>query len=697
MCIRDSAYPGSSEPGLNNNAYTNVMVVWVLKRALDLIDILPEIRWQILRDEISLKQEELDRWEDITRKMKVVFHENGIISQFEGYDKLKEFDWDGYKKKYGNIQRLDRILEAEGDTPNNYKVSKQADVLMLFYLLTAEEMEEGYCLACQTKVEGTTEVFIPPESRVIEQKILVQSLAMDTELDSTIWQTTLSIVPPEEENNIADAERLLIALGKQFPKQPIVIPYEVLRTLPTRLRAKNWEVTTILQGDLRGIKLQEILTGKVSNQLLGLALDVGTTTIAAHLINLETGKTLASATTFNSQMLYGEDIITRIHFASTSEQNLQKLHKLVINDINKILQSFQVNPEDIRAISVAGNTVMTHLLYNIDPSFIWREPYTPVATHFPVLKASQFGLKTHQQAEVFAFPCVSSYVGGDVVGGILISKLYQKENPSLLVDIGTNGEIVLGCSSWLLSCSVPAGPALEGAEVKCGMRAALGAIESINLDQETLEPSYSVIGKGKPLGICGSGLIDLLAELFSSRALTKSGELQLGTSKRIRESEVGLEYLLVEGSKTATGKAIVLTEADITNLLKTKGAFYAGYTVLLRMFGLTFQDLDSFYIAGGFGTHINAKNAITIGLYPDIPLEKIQSIGNGSLGGAAITLLSKEKRSEIETLARSLTNIELSNNYEFMDEYTLASFIPHTHLELFPSVQQLIKLGGIKH
>ncbi|MBN1329330.1 MAG: DUF4445 domain-containing protein [Candidatus Heimdallarchaeota archaeon] len=563
---------------------------------------------------------------------------------------------------------------------------------------TPEEIKEGYCLACQTKVLGDVKVFIPSESKITGQKILSQCIDSVIIPNTSLKKLQIRIAPPVSNSNISDIDRLLIELIKYYPTQQITIPYELICLLPKTLRANDWKVTVFLEEiNDATLEITKITSDTKTQLMLGLAIDIGTTTIVANLVDLISGKVLKSASCVNSQILRGEDVITRIHYASISQQNLEKLQQLIIKDINNLIGNLVTNPKDITAISLSGNTVMSHLLVGIDPSFIWREPFTPVFTHLPKIKAKALGLNVGDHTYSFITPCVSSYAGGDLISNVLLANIHSSEKPSLLVDIGTNGEIVLGCNSWMLSCSVPAGPALEGAEVKCGMRASIGAINSITLDYQTLEPKITVIGDGKPVGICGSGLIDLFAELFRANILTKDGKIINVSNSRIRKGIHGLEYVVAFAKESQTRKDIVLTEYDIANLLKTKGAFYAGYLVLLRAFDLTFDELETVYISGGFGNHINITNAITIGLFPDISQEKFKFLGNGSLGGARLTLLSYEKQKEALEIARKITNIELSNSYEFMDEYTLASFIPHTNLEFFPSVKPIIKEGGIKN
>jgi len=558
-----------------------------------------------------------------------------------------------------------------------------------------EELLAGYHLACQTKVEGNAQVFLPEESRVVGQKILAKTAPSSPySLTPVVQRLVLTLTKPDNGNNIADVERLYRELGKHFPEKTMQLPFTLLQELPVLVRKQDWTITVIIDHFGDALTIQEIHPGKETTKpLLGLALDLGTTTIAAALIDLSSGEIVKKASTFNKQMLCGEDVITRIHFASESREQRLRLQKLIIATINNVIAEFGVDTRDIRALTVAGNTVMMHLFFGINPSFLWREPYTPAVQHLPVIDGTLLGLKVKKGVKVATLPCVSSYVGGDVIGGIVAAGLHRLEQPGFLVDIGTNGEIVLGCKDWLVSSSVPAGPALEGAVVKCGMRATTGAIEHLNFEGATLEPKFEVIGGGKPRGLCGSALIDLVAELFKAGLLTKTGHLDRN-HRRVSKGTHGYEFLLLGGERTYHGKNIVLTESDISNILKAKSAFFAAYTILLQMFDLTFQDIGSFFVSGGFGNYLDAKNAILLGLYPDIPLSKIKFLGNSSLAGAIAILRSLTCLEECRRIAASLTNIELSTNCSFMDEFTLASFIPHTNLALFPTVQKQLQLGG---
>jgi uncharacterized 2Fe-2S/4Fe-4S cluster protein (DUF4445 family) len=565
---------------------------------------------------------------------------------------------------------------------------------------SSEEIANGLCLACQTILLSDSTIYLPAHSLVRDQQILSDEIQSDLTLDPIAQRINIALPKPSKGNNIADYDRLKNTLQKKFPSQEITLPFSSISTLPTQLRLCEWTFTaTLITEPSNRLLVQELSPDSSTKRLLGVAVDIGTTTIVASLVDLETGQTITTKSTFNQQMMFGEDIITRIQYASENERHLQRIQQLVIDDINQLLNELQNGTEGyISAITFSGNTIMSHLLYGLNPAHIWREPYTPVTREYPILSASDLGIKTGNKTTIFTLPSVSSYIGGDVIGDILVSGLNRKEKPSLLVDIGTNGEIVLGCKDWLLSCSVPAGPALEGAGVKAGMRAANGAIEKISLNRDTLECDYKVIGNQKPTGICGSGLIDLLSELFIAGVISKSGNfITTKKSDKIRSTKFGTEFLVVPKEQTAHSEDIVLSNNDIKTLLRTKGAFYAGCLTLLKSFNLSFNDIDSFYVAGGFGNYIDKENAIHIGLFPDIPSEKIKLLANGSLGGARAYLLSSQARKEAHELIHKITNIDLSNNYDFMDEYTLASFIPHTDLNLFPNVKRLLVDGGINY
>jgi uncharacterized 2Fe-2S/4Fe-4S cluster protein (DUF4445 family) len=347
----------------------------------------------------------------------------------------------------------------------------------------------------------------------------------------------------------------------------------------------------------------------------------------------------------------------------------------------------KVPPGMIDYVVVAGNTTMTHLFYGLNPQYIREEPYIPVAALFPLIRGKNVGFKLDPQAIIYSMPNVASYVGGDITAGVLVSQIHKKEAVSLFIDVGTNGEIVLGNKEWLVTAACSAGPAFEGSGIKFGMRAMEGAIEEVEIDPRTFDCNYRVIGDVKPIGICGSGMIDTLAEMYMTGVIDQKGKIreEIG-SKRIRRGESGLEYVLAWRVESAVNKEIVITEVDLDNLIRAKAAIYAGFATLVAHMGMTFGDIERLYIAGGFGRYIDVERAITIGMLPDLPLDKFVFLGNTSIMGAYYGLMCDRLRHEAEEIARKMTYVELSVSRSFMDEYMSALFLPHTDMNAFPTV-----------
>ena len=424
---------------------------------------------------------------------------------------------------------------------------------------------------------------------------------------------------------------------------------------------------------------------------LGLAVDIGTTTVAAQLIDLADGSLLATQTSYNLQIRRGSDVISRIDYARNPERQ-EELRSLVLETINGLIAQLgaavSIAPRDIRAAFVAGNTTMTHLLLGLPPRYIREAPYVPTVNFVPELRAQVVGLNIDPEAIVACAPGVGSYVGGDITAGLLCTDLpVNNRDVFLFMDIGTNGEIVIGNADWMVACACSAGPAFEGAGIKCGMRAAEGAIERVSIgdDGETLH--YSVIGACKPAGICGSGLISLLGELFRQEVVDRSGRFfQPPGTGRIVQHESRRAFLLATAEQTRTGKDLVITEADLENLIRTKAAIYAACSLVLENVGLSWDAVARVYIAGGFGRYMRIADAVFIGMLPDLPLERFRYIGNSSLTGAYIALLSREHRRRLAEIASRITYVDMSSNPHYMDSYVKALFLPHTDLEQFPTV-----------
>ncbi|MBN2013962.1 MAG: DUF4445 domain-containing protein [Candidatus Altiarchaeota archaeon] len=415
---------------------------------------------------------------------------------------------------------------------------------------------------------------------------------------------------------------------------------------------------------------------------VGVAVDVGTTTVFAYLVDLSTKKPVAYASEYNRQVTYGGDVLTRLKYAE--HIGVESLNRSIIDTVNSVIASLIEGREHVRVkhIVTAGNTIMTYILLDRDPRIVLEDP-----------ELSEFRLPRRLDAEklrlncsgsLYSMPGIAGFVGGDVVADILVSGLHKSEKPSMLVDVGTNGEVVLGCSEWLLACSTSAGPAFEGGEVSCGMPAVMGVIERIDVDED-LNVVYSTVGNEKPAGVCGSGLISLLAGLFRRDVIDHQGRFSDMPSDRLRSGANGLEFVVVFGDETVNGRDISLNEKDVRNILLGKAAIYAGARTLSRV-GVDFNDLQKIYIAGGFGYHIDLEKAITIGLLPDIPRERFEFIGNGSLRGAYMALVDDEVKKGAESLAKKVTYFNLSESKDFNEEYLNALYLPHKDGTLFPSV-----------
>ncbi len=575
-------------------------------------------------------------------------------------------------------------------------------------LLNREEIQKGYVLACKTTVRGNVEVEIPLESRIEGKQIVDEDARRFRRLyGAGVGEAALfthsplatklhfKLGPPSLQDNLGDLQRLYREIRKK-QKVPIMqTGLANLKKLGKLLRESDWDITVTLGKRNGTTEVVQIEPGNTADRNYGIAVDVGTTTIVSHLIDLNTEQTVDAQATYNSQISYGEDVISRIIYAQEKNGGLEKLSQAVTDNINNLISNSVadkgVKLHDVTAVILAGNTTMTHLLLGLDPTFIRRDPYIPSATSVPVIRAAEVGIKINPRGLLACLPGVSSYVGGDITAGVLASGIADTDSISMLIDIGTNGEAVLGNKDWLVCCSCSAGPAFEGSGVKYGMRATRGAIERVNITPPPdCDVDCATIGGAKPRGICGSGLIDCISELLRVGSIDRSGRFDEAFScPRLRRNEDGeQEFVLVWASETDIGKDIVITQADISNLIRAKAAIYAGASILLNSMGFAFNDIDYIYIAGGFGNYLDIRKAVLIGLLPDIPLEKFQFIGNGSINGAKMCLLSYDAYARADEIAKKMTYFELSADNRFMEEYVSAMFLPHTDLDLFPSVRK---------
>lgn len=504
----------------------------------------------------------------------------------------------------------------------------------------------------------------------------------------------LRLEAPGNADFTADLERVAGVL-KESGIEDMEVPLGVAAQLPGVLRSTDFQVTATLAFTDKP-RLVDIEAGDVSGRNFGLAIDLGTTNVVGALLDLNSGSSVGELSETNPQVACGEDILSRIHHC-LKEGGLEELQVMATACINgiaaRLAETAGIAPDKISCVSVSGNTTMAHLFLGLDPYNICRAPYVPVANRFGMFRAGELGLSVNPHAPVYVLPNVGSYVGGDVLAGVLVSGMRGSREVSLLVDVGTNAEIIIGNRDWLMACAGAAGPALEGGVVRFGMRASPGAIERVSIDPETFEPAYTVIGgekAGKPKGLCGSALIDLLAELFLTGLIDGRGKFRDGVPpSRIKEVYGRKAYVVVPAEESAEGVDIVFTEADIENLVRTKAAMYTALNVVTRELGIAFGELENFYIAGTFGAYIAADKAVAIGMVPDIEPGRFRLLGNSSLAGAMEVLLSRDKMREIEEIASMITYKELNVSSDFMNEFRAAMFLPHTDSSLFPSVGKL--------
>ena len=576
--------------------------------------------------------------------------------------------------------------------------------------LSREEIQNGYVLACKCYLRSDAVIEVPLESRLEGKPHLADEDTLrfsSTRVlvgegkvyphDPLSKKRFLSLPKPNLDDRLGDLERLYRELRRNDDIPVVQMGLAQLKQLAELFRENDWKVTATL--GLRGgtVEITQVEGGDISKRNYGVAVDIGTTTVVAHLVDLNNPKTVGRQATYNSQIQYGEDIISRIMNANTREK-LARLSSCITEDVNNLIAGLvattEVSLNDITLVLCAGNTTMIHLLLGLDPSAIRVEPYIPVATVPPVLRAAEVGIKINPRGLLCCAPAVACYVGGDVVAGVLVSGMARSPEPSMLIDVGTNAEIVIGNKDWLVCCSASAGPTFEGGGISCGMRATKGAIERLNIRKGGQVISYSVIGGGNPLGLCGSGLIDTIAGLLRNDCLERSGKLiDRNGHGRLREGEDGEEFVLVEKDHSVDGRDIVITQADVVNFIRSKGAIYHATECLLNKVNLQFSDLQNVYISGGFGNYLDINKSITVGMLPDMSTDCFQYLGNGSVQGAKMMMLSRQALAEAESLASGMTYIELSTDPKFMNEYTSALFLPHTDIERFPTVQKELAKG----
>ncbi len=563
-------------------------------------------------------------------------------------------------------------------------------------LVSEIDRNKGIHLACITAVLSDVEVEVLAESRLDSIKIAQaeevefhESQSKEFSRNPLTKKIFLDLPRPTSQDNISDLDRILREIKKSENISGVQVSLANIRSLAQILRAAGWKITVTLGRRNNGSEIILIEPGDTSKINYGFAVDIGTTTVSGQLINLNTGKTLGTKATYNRQASYGADVISRIIYAER-EEGLETLHLAVIGCINEIIeglaQEHKIDLNNVTSVFCAGNTTMIHLLLLIDPSFIRREPYVPTANFLGALRAGEVGIKINPRGFLSCAAGISSYVGGDVTAGVLSTGQDKAEELSLLIDIGTNGEVVLGNKEFLIATSASAGPAFEGSGVGCGMRSSFGAIQKVRIDSD-FEVEFETIAGAKPRGICGSGYIDIIAEMLKVGLLDKDGKIKSVASKRVRKTELGREFILVFKEDCDSRTDIVITEADIENLKRAKAAIYAACNILIRHLSLDFEKVRKIFIAGGFGTSLNIESAIRIGLLPDLPLERFVFAGNTSLSGARQMILSADASDTAGAIAAKMAYFELSTESAYMDEYMAALFFPHTDLTRFPNIR----------
>lgn len=568
--------------------------------------------------------------------------------------------------------------------------------------LTKELRDLGFVLACQVKVESDMEVEVPFSSRLTKHKVVLDSkktkFGKDNDyfainrMDPICKKYTVKLKEPDLSDSMNDWDRLQKALQKEYGISEVKIALGCMKEFPQAIRMGNWEITVTIASLKGTFEIIAVEPGKSVKPVYGMAVDIGTTTVAVCLLDTVNGKILDKAGAYNKQSVYGSDVISRVVYADEHADGLELLQKSVIQTINELIDGIistnGLEPKDIPIMVCGGNTVMTHFLMGVTPTYLRLEPYVPAAVKFPAVRAKELNIDINPDALIITVPSVASYVGGDITAGVLATMISYSDALTLFIDIGTNGELVLGNRDWMVTCSCSAGPAFEGSGIRNGMRAMDGAIDSIKINRETLDVECKVIGASKPLGICGSGLIYSLSEMMGAGIIDRAGKI-LGdkAAKRIRIGTDGAEYVLVYADESGTGQDIVITEGDIKNILRAKGAIFAGIRTMLQQVQLDVNDIERVYIAGGFGNYINIPDAVNIGLLPDLPSEKFEYLGNSCIQGAMNILLCQDALTEAEKLADMMTYLELSLGNQFMEEFISATFIPHTDLSLFPSLR----------
>ena len=599
---------------------------------------------------------------------------------------------DGFFEKFGVVSSPEHV---SGHRPIEDK------------FFTPERKAEGYRLACTAEVHGDLVVFVPEEARVGGQ--IVRKAVTDRKIDvnPSVRTYYIEMIPPTLHDPLGDYERVCDALEAQHGLERPLLDYKVLLGLPDTVRAAKWKVSVSIWTGGPAPEIVRVVPGKVERSI-GLAVDVGTTSVAAYLCDLETGEVIGYDSMMNPQVPYGEDVMSRITYAMSHDDGIDKLRDAIIEGVNtlaaRVADAAGFTHEDILELAIVFNTAMHHCFLGIYPEHLGMAPYAPALHHSINIKARDLGLAFCPGANVFVLPNEAGFVGADNVGVLIAEEPWKRDDRQLIIDIGTNGELIMGNKERLISSSCATGPAFEGAQIHFGMRAAPGAIEKIYINPETKEPRYRVIGKDKwsdemrpeeigAKGICGSGIIDGVAELFKSGIIGKSGRFNKDIdSPRVRKGEKGDEYVLAWAGETSVGRDVTMTIGDVRAVQLAKGAMYAGAKIMMHKLG--YDALDRVVLAGAFGSFIDREESLVIGMFPDVPVDKVFAVGNAAGDGARMALLDASKRLEADFWARKIEYVELSVEPTFQKDFAKAMHIPHMTDE-FANLASVLAAEGL--
>lgn len=577
--------------------------------------------------------------------------------------------------------------------------------------ISDEEYAAGWRLACASKIMGSAVIMVPDIASAYKSRMKVADLSSPEEIKifedakadlaavgltikNSLQVVEVTMNPPSLDDTLPDNERFSRALKQTINRKLVRLPYTVIRELPDVLRKSGFQVKCLVRMTDNDCFVYDVWPATQNVRIGGLVIDIGTTTVSAMIIHMLTGEVLAKASAGNGQIRYGADVINRI-IETTRPGGEKRLQDAVIEEtinpmIEQMCKTAGLNQNHIYRMCVAGNTTMNHLFMGINADPIRMEPYIPAFFKTNSLYASDIHININPDAHVILAPNIGSYVGGDITAGTLVSMIWNKPEFSLFIDLGTNGELVFGNSDFLMSCACSAGPAFEGGDISCGMRATDGAIEACTIDKETMEPTFQVVGDEgiKPIGLCGSGIIDVIAELYRCGIISPKGKF-VRDGERVRRDQYGVgRYVLAFAKDAGSIKDVEINETDIDNFIRAKGAIFSAIRTMLSSLDFDISMIEDVYVAGGIGSGINMENAVAIGMFPDIPLERFHYIGNSSLSGAYAMLISTEAERKTYEIARNMTYMELSAVPSYMDEFVACCFLPHTDATLFPSVQQ---------